>query len=82
MKGLKTGGRSKGTPNTLTATAKDVLHQVIDREIEKLPALLESLEPKDRAYLLVKLLPYKYAKEEGENFGYNEPVIIHIPASI
>lgn len=82
MKGVKTGGRQKGTPNALTTAAKEILQQVIDQEIANLPALLESLEPKDRAQLLVKLLPYKYARVEPETFSQAQPVIIHIPPTI
>jgi hypothetical protein len=82
MKGLKTGGRQRGTPNVLDSTAKEILQQVIDQEIANLPALLESLEAKDRAQLLVKLLPYKYARVEPETFSPTEPIIIHIPPTI
>jgi hypothetical protein len=78
MKGLKTGGRQKGTPNVLSSTAKDILGSIIDNEIANLPELIESLEPKDRAQLLVKLLPYRYAKVEPEGFSSVEPIIIQI----
>ena len=82
MKGVKTGGRHKGTPNALTTTAKEILQQVIDQEIANLPALLEGLEPKDRAQLLVKLLPYKYTRVEPEPFSQMPPVIIQIPPGL
>ena len=78
MKGLKTGGRQKGTPNILSSTAKDILGSIIDNEIANLPELIESLEPKDRAQLLVKLLPYRYAKVEPEVFSSVDPIIIQI----
>jgi len=82
MKGLKTGGRQAGTPNALSTAAKEILQQVIDEEIANLPALLDSLEAKDRAQLLVKLLPYKYARVEPETFTPSQPIIIHIPPSV
>ncbi|RKD90438.1 hypothetical protein [Mangrovibacterium diazotrophicum] len=57
-KGVKTGGRSKGTPNKLTGTVKEMILQAISMEIENLPAILKELEPKEKADFVIKLLPY------------------------
>jgi len=54
----KTGGRTKGTPNKLTANIRQALEPIIEAEIERLPQTLEAMEPKERANVLSKLLPY------------------------
>lgn len=58
MKGIKTGGRTEGTPNRLTNEIREVLKSIIEKELEHLPNQLEKLEPKERLEIMVKLLPY------------------------
>ena len=82
MKGLKTGGRQQGSTNLLTSTAKEILFSVIDNEIANLPELLKELEPKDRALLLSKLLPYRYPKVVNELPDISERIVIHIDHNI
>ena len=57
-KGLKTGGRKKGTSNLLTGTTKEMISQIVARELQKLPGLLEQMEPKEKADCIFKLLPF------------------------
>lgn len=57
-KGLKTGGRRKGTSNKLTGTTKEMISQFIENEIQQLPTLLNQMEPKEKAEYIIKLLPY------------------------
>lgn len=57
-KGYKTGGRQKGTPNKATASIRQALEPIVEEEIERLSDLLDQLDPKDRALLITKLLPY------------------------
>ena len=76
MKGQKTGGRLPGSTNQLTRTAKEILGEVIDRELANLPQLLEQLTPNERGQLLAKLLPYRIAKETKEESTGNQPIII------
>jgi hypothetical protein len=56
--GIKTGGRSKGTPNRNSAETKELLQTVLDKELDKLGILLGKLEPLDRVNAIAKLLPY------------------------
>ncbi len=56
--GIKTGGRKKGTSNKLTGTVKEMITQFIENEIKHLPGILKQLEPKEKAELIIKLLPY------------------------
>lgn len=49
------------------------LKNCIKTELEKLPETLESLEPKDRLDILVKMLPYAMPKNESISATYGEP---------
>ena len=73
-KGLKTGGREKGTPNKLTKELRGLLKDLLHQELENLPAHLNSLEPKDRLEIIVKLLPYAIPKVEPVHFKEDEPM--------
>jgi hypothetical protein len=57
-KGLKTGGRQKGTSNKLSGTVKEMITQFVENEVRHLPGLLTQMEPKEKADLILKLLPY------------------------
>ena len=57
-KGIKTGGRQRGTSNKLTGTVKEMITQFVETEIRHLPGLLKQMEPKEKADLIIKLLPY------------------------
>lgn len=78
--GIKTGGRTKGTPNRTTAETKTLLQSIVNREIKNLSLLLEQLEPNERVNALTKLLPYIVPKQteivvEPKNFEL-EPLTI------
>jgi hypothetical protein len=57
-KGKKTGGRKKGTPNRITGATRDILKDVVERELQGLEERLEQLTAKERVEVLTKLLPY------------------------
>jgi len=61
-KGVKTGGRQKGTSNKLTGTIKEMVTQFVTNEMQHLPSLLNQLEPKEKAEYIIKLLPYVLPK--------------------
>lgn len=63
-KRAKTGGRAKGTPNKTTAETKQLLQNVVTKQIEKLETTLSKLEPVDRVNALSKLLPYILPKQQ------------------
>lgn len=72
-KGLKTGGRGQGTPNKLTRELRTALKNILHQEIELLPEHFESLEPKYRLEILIKLLPFVLPKVDSVNQNENEP---------
>jgi len=57
-RGVKTGGRQKGTSNKVTTDLRQLLKEFVTGELNKVDSLLEQVEAKDRLELLVKLLPY------------------------
>ena len=65
--GKKFGGRQKGTPNkvnTTTAETKQLLQNIVTKQIEKLETTLNKLEPVERVNALSKLLPYILPKQQ------------------
>ena len=57
-KRVKTGGRIAGTPNKTTTDTKEVLKNVLSKELDKLGNILNKLEPTERVNAIAKLLPY------------------------
>ncbi len=71
--GKKYGGRKKGTPNRLTKELRTILKNVLYNELENIEAHLDSLEPKQRIELLIKLIPFILPKVDKIGHTYNEP---------
>ena len=71
--GKKYGGRQKGTPNRLTKELRTILKDILYNELEKIEELLESLEPKERLGLVIKILPFVLPRVDKIGCTYNEP---------
>ena len=71
--GIKHGGRQKGTPNRMTKELRTILKDILYNELEKIGELLESLEPKERLELVIKMLPFILPKVDKIGHTYNEP---------
>ena len=67
MKGKKTGGRTKGTPNKTTRNQREILSEVTGEyyNSEDFKKDLESLEPKDRLLIMEKLTGYVVPKMQS-----------------
>ena len=72
--GKKHGGRAKGTPNKTTAETKDLLQQVLGKEVMKLGLMLGKLDPIDRINALSKLLPYILPKQQETSIEIKQPL--------
>ncbi|AXE17215.1 hypothetical protein DR864_05440 [Runella rosea] len=70
--GIKTGGRTKGTPNRMTKEIRAVLKDVIGEQLESIPDVLETLEPKDKLEFIIKLMPYVLPKVEAVKMNNGE----------
>lgn len=62
MKGQKTGGRKKGTPNKNTKPLRDWFLSLIDENRAQIEKDLKALEPKERLQWIEKILPYVLPK--------------------
>lgn len=71
--GKKYGGRQKGTPNKLTKEIRTVLKDLIYKELDEIQEHLDSLEPKQRIELVIKLIPYVLPKVDSISHSANEP---------
>jgi len=74
MKGIKTGGRQKGTPNKLTKELREVLKNVVYKQLESLDETLNELEPKERLEITIKLMAYALPKVQTISPTTNEPL--------
>lgn len=61
-KRAKTGGRQKGTPNKVTANAREWLGKLIDENRAQIKRDLKALEPKERLLVLEKFMSYAIPK--------------------
>ena len=82
----KTGGRKANTPNRINAEAKEVIQNLVNSEVNKIPQLLEELQPKDRLEILIKLIAFVVPKQtklqlEADESRFN-PVIINLGSGI
>ena len=77
---MRYGGRQKGTPNKLTTELRETLRNLVDEHLVK---DMSFLTPKERAYLLVKLLPYiiPHKHEIDISEALNEPLVITLSIS-
>jgi len=72
--GVKYGGRVKGTPNRMTKELRSVLKDVLYQELEQIQTHLDTLKPKERVELLIKLMPFVLPKVTSISHTTNEPL--------
>lgn len=72
--GVKYGGRQKGTPNRMTKELRSVLNDVLYQELEQIQTHLDTLKPKERVELLIKLMPFVLPKVTSISHTTNEPL--------
>ena len=67
MKGKKTGGRTKGTPNKATAFSKAVIQDILTEYTDSgsFNKDMKKLEPKDRLDIIVKLMAFTTPKPQS-----------------
>ena len=67
MKGKKTGGRQKGTPNKTTAFSKTVIENILTdyTDSDLMADDMKALEPKDRLDIMVKLMGFITPKPQS-----------------
>ncbi len=73
-KGMKTGGRTAGTPNKLTKELRAVLKNVMHEEIKTLPERLKKLDDKQRTEAVIKLMQFVLPRLDTLNAFSGEPI--------
>lgn len=58
----------------LSRDLRETLKVLMQKEIEQLPELLESLKPKDRLNIICKMLPYVFPKVEAVHSCFGESI--------
>lgn len=61
------GGRSKGTPNKVTTTAKQWITDLVNKNRKQFEKDLKELEPLERVKILERLLAYVVPKQQAIN---------------
>jgi hypothetical protein len=64
----------KAKEQVITNDLRETLKVVMQREIQKLPETLETLEPKERLNILCKLMPFIFPKVEAIHPTEGEPI--------
>jgi hypothetical protein len=72
--GKKYGGREKDTPNRMTKELRSILKDILYHELDQIQVHLDSLKPKERIELLIKLMPYALPKVTSISYAANEPL--------
>jgi|TARA_B110000503_G_scaffold84950_1_gene129264 hypothetical protein len=62
------------TDQILTSSLRETLKILMQKELNKLPEILESLDPKERLNALCKLMPYVFPKVETITSKEGEPL--------
>jgi hypothetical protein len=67
----KTGGRSKGMPNRIKKDLKEKVQVLVFDNITNVQSDLDSLEPKERLTILIRLLEYVIPKERETKIDFS-----------
>lgn len=72
MKGQKTGGRTKGTPNRTTKAMRNFVMDVLANNKSTIKEDLKRLEPHERIRALFSLLPYVCPRMQVQQVAIND----------
>jgi len=67
----KTGGRTKGTPNSTTRDLREVVREIVEGNAERICQDLEALEPKDRVNAWLRLTEFVLPKMQRVETSYD-----------
>ena len=62
----------------LTINLREILKEIMQKEIEMLPELLNQLETRERLNIVCKLMPYIFPKAESVHFQSGEPMQLDV----
>lgn len=80
-KGIKTGGRDKGTPNKVTQTHRELIQTIFDNELRsgRIESELKKIEGKEYLEIIIKLTGFVLPKLNSIDVNDNnihKPIII------
>ena len=77
MRGIKTGGRQKGTPNAISVAIKSQIEVIMNGNFstDKIQKDLALLEPKDRIAVYLKLLEYAVPKLRSSDINVESSTV-------
>jgi hypothetical protein len=81
MKGIKTGGRQKGTQNNISTVIKKQIETILSTHFTtvQIEQDIATLEPKDRLMMYMKLLEYSIPKKKATDLtGDDLNTVFHI----
>lgn len=64
-------GRPLGVQNKVTASLKDRVNLLIENNFDKLQADLDTVEPKDRLNIILKLMEYVLPKQKETKIDFS-----------
>lgn len=64
-------GRPMGVPNKVTTSLKDRVNLLIENNFDKLQADLDTIEPKDRLSIMLKLMEYVLPKQKETKIDFS-----------
>lgn len=73
MIGKKYGGRTKGTPNVITGDLRAFIYELVSKHLE---ADLNAIEPRKRAELLIRCLPFVLPTYPNDQPEPTEPLTL------
>ena len=75
--GIKTGGRTIGTPNKVTKELRTILKNFLFNELENIETYINELPPKEKLDMIFKLFPYVLPRVKEIDHNKNEPMEIN-----
>lgn len=72
MKGKKTGGRGKGTPNKATQETRDFIQKLINKSRTSVERDLKKIEPVERLRIFIKLTEFIVPKATNVNIDFSQ----------
>jgi hypothetical protein len=64
-------GRPLGVPNKITTNLKDRVNLLIENNFDKLQTDLDTIEPKDRLSIMLKLIEYVLPKQKETKIDFS-----------
>ena len=64
-------GRPLGVPNKITANLKDRVNLLIENNFDKLQLDLDTIDPKDRLSIMLKLMEYVLPKQKETKIDFS-----------